>query len=227
MTERAPQLQDFVAIANEMLARAPTPAEVKSRNADSDAFTREENLHASDINGVITPEDWRWLVEDSLPEMTHALDSVQRWFNVRSTGRRAWTMMALLGETGRGKTLAGAWLLARLGGKYVWAEELCRLMTSNYPRQQQEFREYVRTRVLVVDDAGGELDAHKAKGMLLEVVNHRQGLSRGWTVIAANLSPEDFCERYGERTVRRLQHQGAIVQVEGPDMRRRAPLEEG
>lgn len=213
-------IRHIAAIAKEMAERAPPNSVVAQRLAASDETTRDDYLRASNIEGAITSEDWHWIVKDTIPLATHALDAVQRWYVVRQDGRRARTMQVLIGETGRGKTLAAAWLLARVGGTYVTSEEMRWLKMSNYPAKRDEFARLARTRVLVVDDVGGELDAATAAGTLFEVVNHRQGLANGWTVLTGNLSVADFEKRFGIRTVRRIEHQGRLVEVEGPDLRR-------
>lgn len=215
-------VSEFQKVALEMAKRAPSKAEIEKIAGASNEDTREANLSQSNIVGAITSEDWRWIVKDAIPYHTHALDAVQRWFLVRAEeGRRARTMQALLGQTGRGKTLAAAWLLARMGGAYVTAERMRRLMASYVPRHQNDFEKLAATRVLVIDDVGFELDAPSAAGTLFEIVNHRQGLANGWTIITGNLSVGDFSDRYGERTIRRLEHQGEIVEVIGEDLRRK------
>lgn len=220
-------LTDIEAIAKEMVKRSPPAADIELRESASDEESRETNLRQSNVGGAITSEDWRWIVNDTIPLQTQALDAVQRWFLVRfEARRRARTMQVLLGETSRGKTFAAVWLIARLGGVYVTAERMRRLMDSHQQRQQQEFERLAATKVLVVDDAGGELDGPSAAATMFEIVNHRQGLANGWTVITANLSPQAFEARYGVRTVRRIEHQGEIVEVGGPDLRRKGRRKE-
>jgi DNA replication protein DnaC len=132
------------------------------------------------------------------------------------------TMLALLGPTGRGKTVAAAWLLADLGGFYTTGEELRRAMRSYNPRDAELLLQLYRARSLIVDDLGTEQDLESARTALFEVVNRRMGLPRAYTVLTSNLSREAFAERYGERTLRRLEHQGLVVEVEGEDLRRPA-----
>lgn len=213
---------DFLSVAREMAERAPSAAELAEADAHIEAHAREQRLVESDVLGAITEEDRAGIVGDKLAVTTHALATVQRWIVARSGSAKPLTTLALVGETGRGKTVAGAWLIAKLGGTYVTAEHVRRIYRSGRPQDGAEFARLLSTRVLVLDDAGTEDDAASAMASMFEAVNKRTGLARGWTLITANLAEPEFRSRYGERTLRRIEHQGAIVTVTGADLRRKA-----
>lgn len=218
-----PQRFDFMALANDESAWRST-ADVQRSQELLDREAREQRLmdDRCGIRGAITAEDRAAIVSDQGLRNTHALRAVQRWFNVRSGSvQRPLGALALVGNTGRGKTLAGAWLIARLGGQYVTAESLRRAFVSTHWRDRGVLDELCNQRCLMVDDAGTELDAITAQAAMFEVVNRRMGNPRAWTLITANLTAGEFRERYGERTTRRIEHQGAIIEVEGEDLRRR------
>lgn len=201
-----------------------TTEEVKKSQELLDRETREENLldHRCGILGAITAEDRQAIISDQGLQRTHALRAVQRWYNVRSgSSKRPMSMLALVGLTGRGKTVAAAWLLARIGGRYVTADTMRRAFVSTHWRDAGKFDELVAQRCLVIDEAGCEIDGDTALAAMTELLNRRQGLDRGWTLVTANIVEEEFRQRYGERAMRRIEHQGAIVEVEGEDLRRR------
>jgi DNA replication protein DnaC len=131
-----------------------------------------------------------------------------------------WT---LVGPTGRGKTVAGGWLIAHIGGAYVCAEDACKLFRAPaHSRAAATWEQLMLKRVLVLDDLGTEREAEDGVAMLNNVVNRRQGLSTGWTLMTANLTKAEYLARYDERAIRRIEHQGAIVVVKGEDLRRKA-----
>lgn len=210
---------DFRALAAELAANAPTRAELERDSAQVEAALREQRIEDSGIEGAITAEDRTATSCDQLAS-THALRTVSRWLTIRRTSPKPLTTLALVGETGRGKTVAGAWLISRLGGVYVTAEQACRGSLARFGRERDAFDRMVASRVLVVDDLGTERDPELGKGALWDIVNARVGLDRAWTLLTGNLSESEFRTRYGERTIRRIEHQGTIVTVHGGDLRR-------
>lgn len=212
---------DFLSVAREMAENAPSEAEVASAGARLESYAREQRLVESDVLGAITEEDRAQIVADKMAASTHALATVKRWVVSRDQSPRPLTTLALVGETGRGKTVAGAWLIARLGGTYVTAEDVRQMVRSGKPQDSAALSKLLASRVLVLDDAGTE-EMQGAELAMFQVVNKRTGLARGWTLITANLPEPEFRSRYGERTMRRIEHQGAIVTVTGEDLRRKA-----
>ncbi len=212
---------DFKRIAEELAATAPSREELDQEASSVERLVREQRLEDSGIDGAITAEDRERVLSDALIG-THALRNVRRWMTERRNRRlaRPLTTLTLVGETGRGKTLAGAWLVSRLGGVYVTAETLARASAARFGRDRENFERWLDARVLIVDDLGTERDADLAKGALWDVVNARIGSDRAWTLLTANLEVAAFRERHGERTIRRIEHYGAIVTVNGEDMRR-------
>lgn len=206
------------AIERDMVAIARPASELAYRHI-TPAARREANLADADVMGALMREDARALVKDEL-QPTPALEAVKRWFNTRSTGLRgAGAVMVLLGGCGRGKTVAAAWLLARLGaGRYIVTEQACRMSQA---ARADAWEKLLATSVVVLDDAGVESDIARAEMAMYEFVNKRLDLERGWSVITSNLTWRDFTERFGQRTARRLEHGGQIKTIEGPDLRRR------
>lgn len=219
----------YEAMAAEFAGNAPPPGGEDQRRE------RARRLIKSGIKSAITPQDFAWLVTDTLPENTHALRTVKRWAHVRAQGRRAFTMLVLLGDTGRGKTVSAGYLIARFGGFHCTMEDL---VMSRATRDQALFERAAAAHVLHVDELFTESDDRRAQGALFYLLNQRVGLAQGWTMLTGNPpAPEDpnnppapadlIAERYGERTMRRIQHQGEFVQVEGEDLRRAAKGQRG
>jgi len=211
---------DFLAIAEEAMAKAMPREDMIRGIAEREARNmRESRLNDSGVRGAITDEDFGWIAGNAIPIETHALRSVRRWMHIRSGSAKPLTTLALTGLTGRGKTLAGAFLVSQLGGLYATAETLRRMFVSNHWREGAELQRLLGARCVVVDDLGGEHDANTAAAAVFELVNMRSGSSRSWTLLTSNLPDSDFRERYGERTIRRIEHRGAIVEVSGEDLR--------
>lgn len=215
---------DYDAIAAEMAKSAPSDAEVTAARRLVDADSREQRLREAGLfgeEGPIPERDLLKIVRGEPLYESHALRAAQRWFTVRGGGRRAFTMLALAGDTGRGKTFAGAWLIAELGGRYITAEEMVRSFVVHNQSTDATVRRAKRARVLIIDDLGTELDAAAGNGALYDLCNRRVGNSRAWTLLTANLSEEAFRNRYDKRTLERIEQCGSIMEVGGPNLRER------
>ena len=130
----------------------------------------------------------------------------------------------LAGPKGYGKTVAACMAVAKERGRYMTAEMVRRAFCQE-TREAMELRDYAtHCRLLVVDDMGTERNASEladAESVLFHLVNARQGKGR-LTILTGNLNEADIYRVYGERTLARICHQGAIVPVKGRDMRRGA-----
>lgn len=232
-TPKVPAREDFLALARSMQAAARPPEDLDEYDRRKQRLAREERLDKSGLRGAITPEDYEWLISDAIPLETAPMYWVYNWASVRASktpqaGR--FTTLVVVGATGRGKTVAGGWVLARNdGSRYVTAETVCRLVEAKDYRSEQKLETLLSTRCLFIDDVGTEFSAHVAQSALYEAINRRAGIPEAWTYIAGNLSLKnddgvnELLLRYGERTIRRIDHQGLIVEVEGEDLRRKMP----
>lgn len=224
----------FARIAEDAQKIAPSREDVERvEQLTVHAAKRTERLEESGVGDVITPEDFDRIVKGApvmLPTM--AFRTVQAWHECFSGQREGVhvPITVLYGMTGRGKTLAGAWLVAQEGGVYVTAPEL-RSLFSSPVRNENRINQILRARVALLDDLGTEENDAKAQGALWEFVNKRQGLRSAMTLITANLAlypipskvPEEraFVSRYDERIKRRIEHIGRFVEATGDDLRRR------
>lgn len=149
---------------------------------------------------------------------TDALDRVQRWAGESGDG----ALLALVGGTGVGKTVAAAWALLELGGNAVRSDELSFLSASNYSADRERFHEIVNAHgLLVVDDVGTERDEAKARHGLFDLVDIRQGKSMR-TLLTSNVTVEALRGRLCERTLSRLRAVGGLYSCKGTDMREAA-----
>lgn len=176
----------------------------------------------------ITAEDARALVSDTV-EATPALHLVRRLVDAfeadEGTGRTV-RFLVLLGGVGCGKTVAGAWALSRMWGRYLTAEEWRRLYVSKSWRDQQRLEDALRARLLVVDDLGAEQEEGRAAAFQ-ELLQGRYGHARRLTIVTGNLTKAQLYDESEDalldrRTVSRLHDPCVHVhQVGGPDLRRR------
>lgn len=219
---------DFRSLVPASAAELPSRAEWERKQAE---LERAQRLHDSGVEVALTEQDLEWLVRDGVPpDPSSALRSVWRWEQARRNGRADFAVLVLLGLKGRGKTLAGGWLLAHYGpGVYCTAEQLRASMKAAYGPERDLYRRALRTRVLFVDELGRETEAESADAMLFDVVNSRRGRPpvRGdsklryqrWTLLAGNLSERDLRARYDESTVDRIEQQGVILTAKGDNRR--------
>lgn len=133
-------------------------------------------------------------------------------------------LLVLAGGVGTGKTMASAWLAAKIAEvrgrkvEMITAPGLARV--SVY--KEDEVGPLERCDLLIVDDVGTEfLDT---KGMFLtqfdSLMNERYANDRR-TVITTNLTAKAFSERYGERLIDRVRESGRFVEIAGESMRRK------
>jgi DNA replication protein DnaC len=211
-------------------ARAPTRESIEAHERrHAQAELRAERLESSGAREAITVDDFDRIVRGDqhlLP--TAALHTVRAWHD-QFHGRRAGRFkpyMVLYGMTGRGKTVAGCWLIAEEGGVYVTAPEARQVLTSGHWGDVARRDKVLRSRVLLLDDLGTEEDDHKAQEALFTFATKRQGLRNALSLLTANLAlqwPQEprkgLMTRYDERTIARLQHVGRFVEVVGEDLR--------
>jgi chromosomal replication initiation ATPase DnaA len=225
------------ALAKDAAARAPTDPAPRPRQAttrrESTPEERSARLESSGIRAAITPQDYDRIVRGRADAIfpTAALTKTQHWFESFHREREApyKPYLTLYGLTGRGKTLAGAWLIGEEGGLYVEAEELREVFVGGY-RTEKRRELILQARVVVLDDLGTEDNDAHAQRAFYRFVNRRQGMSKGMTMITTNLAlvgPKERPElglltRYDDRTTGRLQHSGHLVHAIGDDLRRRA-----
>lgn len=221
---------DFRALVPPGVHRLPTQADADVIAAKA---LRAKRLQDAGIVDALMAQDYEWLVEDGEPpEPSGALRRVWRWQARRREGATDFTSLVLVGLKGRGKTVAGAWLLAHYGpGVYCTAEQLRASFEAPYYAADRELiRRAYLTRVLFVDELGREKDAESAKACLFDVINSRRGAVydgmtlrplefQRWTLLAGNISEKDFKARYDESMVAKLEQQGAINTAKGPDLR--------
>jgi len=190
-------------------------AEAKTRRA----------LNLARIKPAITPEDVEAIIAGTFKDYP-ALRTTNLWFETarglrRSRDGRPMRFLVLLGPPSRGKTVAACTVLAELGGYYVSAPELHRRASSPRFSERAKLEELHLGKLVVVDDLGTEDADARMESCLWDLVNARQ-VSGALTILTGNMSRDAFSERYGDRTVRRIEHQGAFVEVQGDDLRRKS-----
>jgi DNA replication protein DnaC len=199
-----------------LLARclaAVSDDEVLAYERERERDRRMERMRDANVLDVLPPAMVALVATDRLEPST-ALDIVRRWTAYQAT-RGDKCVLALLGDMGRGKTVAAAWLLAAEGGLYVEAEELSRLHAAKWGDERVRYERLTRAGVLVVDELGTEDDA---RGAMRDVINRRQG--RRLTLLLGNLSKPDLKARLDPRTWDRLRTCAVVTEVQGESMRR-------
>lgn len=171
-------------------------SEIRRFEAEQQARMRGERLEASGISERLDVQGAAAIVRDR-PRRTRALELVQAW--VLSSR----PVLVLTGKPGLGKTVAAAWALARLPGRYVCAGEMCELWASKRDRDRDRFFQLLRTELLVIDELGQESSADDARAMLQDAIDRRQRLPRR-TMLLTNLGRAEIIARYDARTLSRL-----------------------
>jgi hypothetical protein len=181
---------------------------------------RTERLRLSGVLDVLPTSVAEAVARERL-DATRALDVVRRWAAYqRGTPRPRdpRPVLVLMGDMGRGKTVAAASLLASESGRYVSAEELCRLHAARWGDDREIYQRLMRSGVLVVDEVGTEENPRIAQAAIHEVVDKRQG--ERLTLLLGNMDPAALQARLDARTWDRLRQLGTMVEVEGESLRR-------
>ena len=141
-------------------------------------------------------------------------------------------LLVLHADVGRGKSVAAAYGLSMLGGLWVSAPDLARVVQRRDEGDDSVRRETLdeqmasrKTVLLVIDDAGLEHSPSGYAGSrICEAIVSREAAGLR-TVVTTNLAGDVFKTRYGERIASRMNGDSLGWQtIEGPDLRS-APLE--
>lgn len=209
------ELQRVLDRGAELLASEEDMERFSAKQAERD---RRDRLETSGISEHLDLRGADAIGRDA-PERSRSLDLVRTW--LVSTR----PMLMLLGEPGQGKTVAAAWALARMSGRYVREQDLCE-MRANW-RTRREYRSHVRCELLVLDELGTERDPVGAADTFQDVVDNRQRSPRR-TLLLGNLDRTKLVEIYDKRTLDRLglesdDHGIAVIRsLKGPSMRKRS-----
>lgn len=166
---------------------------------------------------LIKPAD----VERIISADPTALNGTKAWRVVERFLRSRREFCVLSGPKGVGKTVAACAAKSRLGGLIVSADELTRACKNEHAEAIALRSRITDVAFLVIDDIGLELDEVAGIRALQWAVNERQGPGMK-TLGTTNLSKKMIVGRYDARTIERIEHGGAIVELEGESLRRKA-----
>lgn len=216
MTRRrfaAPDAVDFVAKLQQLEAEHGRPRAAGSVAWEEHPDSREARLSRS---GLELPEkDRRALLLDRLGD-TLALERTKAF----ADGNDAFLLLS--GPTGRGKTVACAWMLANRGGFCVTGPKLVRLQASaGFDRSSRDQLDNLHAAHTVLLDElarDDELQKHE-KTAVFELINARVSAGKR-TLVTTNRAPLYLLKRYESFVYNRLHAQGQTVMLEGePDYR--------
>ncbi len=174
---------------------------------------------------AITPEDRLDIIRDAL-RPTQALRTTQAWtasvVRPRPGAPPPEAFLVLIGERGRGKTVACA---------YVAANELCRFITGPElsllhvrarfdKRAAEELLQVHAAGLLILDDLCRDNCPPKEEAdAMYNLLQART--TRGYhTLVTTNLGLSGLRERLGDYVADRFEHAGLIVKLTGPNLRR-------
>ncbi len=230
-----PSLAEVIAKTAEIAAASDEVIAAMEARLNREA--RAERLVRSGVTdpGPLPDEDRRMILAESC-KSTRALDAVQRWLpRALETVDPDKNILILAGPRGTGKTVAAAWAIARMGGRYVTLDEYLR----DYSRWQRdrdrgredgtarELQRYDAGGLLVIDELRGELDrwlAEAERPGWHRLVDRRQSRRRHLTIGITNLSRAAFIAdmqngALDPRTYDRMKRSAYIVGIEGESMR--------
>lgn len=198
--EISPELR---AVLDRGMSQVPSEEEVARWHTNRERQDREDRLAASGILERLDERGARAILTD-VAEPTRAIELVRPWL---VSSRPVLVLLSV--QPGLGKTVAAAWALSRVPGRYVRAEDLCEMRelglakTAEGARERDRWYAHARAELLVVDELGLEKSPVQAQSNLQSLIDMRQRSPRR-TLLLGNLSKTDLVERYDARTLDRL-----------------------
>jgi hypothetical protein len=147
------------------------------------------------------------------PNDCDALQQVRRMLG--DAGR---PILVLSGGLGTCKTGSACWMLGQhWGGVFVKAKQLLGIAFD----QPTRYAEVVRSRYVVLDDAGAEVQDDKGHWLatFTDAFDDWYG-SGAKLIVTTNLERDQFARRYGERVIDRIRERGRFYTVPGKSVRR-------
>lgn len=199
--------------------------EAELRKARAERAQRYENIQLARVP-----------LEDDMPrriaardlEPTVMLRKARGFVDVARNGFLPRVTALFASDVGRGKTVAGAVIIAELGhlfgAKYSTLEHACHLSDrgATIPEKAQ-WRELLSVPILVLDEIGWERRLVDGGHTFKELLDWRAQL---FTVCITNLNRSDLDRRYDTRALDRLQGRLEEETDAGPSFRHRRPWRE-
>lgn len=185
-------------------------AEIEAHERAAQIENRRALLEHAGVARVLTEDALQAVIEDRC-EPTQALRSLHWLTRTRVLG--------LFGPPDAGKTVAGAYALARTPGRYHELGKLAEHRRAKRGKAERVWRAALDAQLLVLDELGAEDDAEEAAAALHELINLR--LRGRWTILLANLDRPTWEARYDARTLSRLDEVGKLLRVDATGLRKR------
>lgn len=156
---------------------------------------------------------------------THALSETARWLETRSV-----PALVLQGDPGSGKSVAAAWAFRHAyhrvrhsgAGIAAWPEWWDANAITNMRPWDERWNAIDAAPLVVIDDVGTEIGL-EASSKMQGVLERLWNVSSGRMILTTNVSPPDFCERYGDRVRSRVAGSAVWVACAEDDMRSAPP----
>lgn len=203
-------------VMGELQKRICTDEQIARYEGRTARWSRTAMMEASGIAGALPEEDIT-LIERGEARFDEALVHV-RDFLVQRDWPGGKSILIIMGDTGTGKTVAAAWALAQIPGRYIEAERVCRAHAGRHKKAEEEFASLLCCELLVIDEVGTEEDVERARMAYREVINKRQDRRRP-TIMLGNCGPEELKPRFDRRTHARIDARGLIKGLECESLR--------
>lgn len=212
-----------------------TPEEIRDMELRLSLEQRRSRLAHSGITdpGPLRDDDRRMVLNDAYMQ-TRALEAVQGWLPRALAARDPdRNMLVLCGPRGLGKTVAAAWAIAQMGGRYVVLEEYLR----DYARWQRDrsrddgasrqLARYDAPGLLVIDELRGENEkwlAELERPGWHRIVDRRQSRRKHLTIAITNLTRDEFIAdlqngALDPRTYDRMRRDAWVIGLKGASLR--------
>ncbi len=205
---------EFLNLVPKLLTSPEHDQRIESERREAEEHNRAKlraSLYSTLLGWGVPKRHARLVTQDSLRE-SRALEVV----------RQEALFVVLAGGVGNGKTTAAAWWIAQGEPPPIQP-----VFASAFELQQVDRFSPDRTNAivmagrLVIDDLGVEYaDEKGAFQTLFDYVINKRWANELPLVITTNLTAPEFCRRYGERNIDRLQDLGGVfVELSQPTLR--------
>lgn len=199
-------------------------AEIERQRAEDEERQERERRSAGRrqvlqaLRGVPLRDEIKMAIVDGSIGATKAIDATRRW----QSGSKP--ILLLLGGVGCGKTVAGAYAMARAleagrDAAYAKMRDVAHLYRAGFGDDAKAFEGLLRVSLLVVDELTTERDPELGRAALNEVVDERGSRGRP-TMLLANRTKAEIRERYDARTIDRLREGAVVVELADKSLRR-------
>jgi|GEM_PF-3650123 len=193
---KAENTGEFEALVSQLRRSAISVETDKQHELRATLARQRREAYLAQSKAPVTDAVRSAIIAGSLKE-TEALQTVSSWLAARST---PWLILS--SKPDAGKSVAAAAALSDHGGRWFSANELAQAFAGTFGEAYLAQQQAKETKLLVIDELGGEDGAPRMASALLQLLNARNSAGRTPVIATTNLTFEALTERYANDRIR-------------------------